>query len=173
MNVTFLILIGVCLGGLIIRTSYELCKKMGYIGTKNIFIFAVVFAAMCAMLISWPFISHADPVKINLPDIIKWIGLIAAIAGISLTFGGLLQLKKLENTDHLVTTGLFTKIRHPMYTGFILWIFGWIINSGAAVTLLAGIFGIINILYWRNLEERNLESVYGDNYRKYREKTWF
>ncbi len=37
----------------------------------------------------------------------------------------MIQLKGLENINHLVTTGLFSKIRHPMYDGFILWILGW------------------------------------------------
>jgi protein-S-isoprenylcysteine O-methyltransferase Ste14 len=78
-----------------------------------------------------------------------------------------------ENVDHLVTTGLFAKIRHPMYAGFILWIVGWATTYGAFVSLAAGVLCIGNILYWRHLEEGALEACYGARYRDYRAGTWF
>ncbi len=39
--------------------------------------------------------------------------------------------------------------------------------------LAVGLAGIVNILFWRHLEERHLESCYGDVYRAYRATTWF
>jgi len=82
-------------------------------------------------------------------------------------------LKGLENIDHLMTTGLYAKLRHPMYTGFILWIAGWIIRCGAAVGGIIGLLASVDILYWRGLEECRLISVYGDAYLKYRQASWF
>lgn len=107
MNNTYLLFVSICLSGLIIRTSYEVCKKAGYISTKNIFIFAVVFVGMCSMLLSWPFISYTDPFKFELPDFVNIPGIGLSIAGLILAAGGLLQLKKLENTEYLVTNGFF------------------------------------------------------------------
>jgi methanethiol S-methyltransferase len=78
-----------------------------------------------------------------------------------------------ENIDHLVTNGLFSKLRHPMYTGFMLWILGWAIFWGAMLSLLIGILCIANILFWRSLEEKKLVSVYGEAYKEYRLGTWF
>ena len=85
----------------------------------------------------------------------------------------MIQLKGLENINHLVTTGLFSKIRHPMYDGFILWILGWAIYHGAVISLLVGFVGIGNILYRRRQEERELESNYVEVYLDYRKRTWF
>jgi methanethiol S-methyltransferase len=90
-----------------------------------------------------------------------------------LSIGTLIQLKGVENISHLVTTGLFSRIRHPMYAGFILWILGWVIFHGALLSLFFGIVGIGNILYWRRQEERELESRYREAYREYRSGTWF
>ncbi len=87
--------------------------------------------------------------------------------------GALAQLRGVENVDHLVTTGLFSRLRHPMYTGFILWILGWATFHGAAPSLLPGLLGIANVLYWRHLEELKLESTYGDAHRTYLRSTWF
>jgi protein-S-isoprenylcysteine O-methyltransferase Ste14 len=87
--------------------------------------------------------------------------------------GAVIQLRGLEDIDHLVKTGLFSKIRHPMYTGFILWIVGWGVYHNAVISLAAGMVGIGIILYWQGLEEAALESQFGEDYRAYRKETWF
>jgi protein-S-isoprenylcysteine O-methyltransferase Ste14 len=113
------------------------------------------------------------PLTPALPDLVRWIGLGALIAGLGLALGALAQLRGVENIDHLVTGGLFSKLRHPMYAGFILWILGWAIFQGAAVSLVVGLVGIGNILYWRRLEEADMGSRYGQTYRRYCQGTWF
>lgn len=40
-------------------------------------------------------------------------------------------------------------------------------------SLIVGLVAIINILYWRKLEEDELESSYGETYLEYRKRTWF
>jgi len=90
-----------------------------------------------------------------------------------LAVGGLVQLRGVEHIDHLVTTGLFSRIRHPMYAGFVLWIVGWATSYGALGSLTVGALCIGNILYWRHLEENALEAQYGERYRAYRLGTWF
>jgi protein-S-isoprenylcysteine O-methyltransferase Ste14 len=60
-----------------------------------------------------------------------------------------------------------------MYAGFVLWIVGWVVRYGAVASLAVGLVGIGNILYWRHIEEGALESLYGDDYRVYRQGTWF
>jgi len=173
MRTTYLVFLGLCLVGLATRTGYELLKKAGRVNPRNKVVFAVVFVSMCLMLTSWPAMCPFDPLRINLPAVVRWIGLGGLIAGLGMALGGWIQLRALENIDHLVTSGLFAKIRHPMYAGFILWILGWVVFHGAAVSLVAGLVGIGNILYWRRLEEEKLASDFGEDYRRYRAGTWF
>jgi protein-S-isoprenylcysteine O-methyltransferase Ste14 len=135
--------------------------------------FAIVFTAMCSLWVCWFAMCPLDPIVVALPDAVRWIGFGMFIIGWLLALGALAQLKGLENIDHLITTGVFRMIRHPMYTGFLLWIIGWGVYHGALMSLLIGIFGIGNILYWRRLEERKLESAYGERYSLYRSQTWF
>jgi protein-S-isoprenylcysteine O-methyltransferase Ste14 len=155
------------------RTIYEILKKSGKINPKNVILFALIFAAMCILWVSWFSMCPLDPWRLNLPMTIHWLGLGIFILGLLLAFGALIQLKGVENIDHLVTTGLFARLRHPMYLGFIFWIIGWAIFHGAAVSFVAGLVCIGNILYWRNFEETQLEKSYGDRYRAYRRQTWF
>jgi len=173
MNTDYYLFLSLYLGSLIIRTGYELLKKAGRVNPKSKIIFAIVFVVMCLMWASWFSLCPLDPFRFTLPNPVRWLGLGMWVIGLGLALGGFVQLRGLENIDHLVTTGLFSKFRHPMYTGFILWILGWAIYHGAVVSLVAGCVGIGNILYWRRLEEENLESWYGKDYLEYRQGTWF
>ena len=173
MLTVYLILVGVCLVALVIRTVYELFKKAGKVDPHNKVVFAVVVVAMIVMLLSWPLLSPLDPLHLSLPAFVQGLGLAALVAGLYLAVGGLLSLRGVENIDHLVTGGLYAKLRHPMYTGFVLWIVGWVLFHGAAASLATGIICIANILYWGRLEDAKLVSQFGDAYRQYRMRTWF
>ena len=158
---------------LAIRTGYEMLKKAGKVRPENTILFIFIFLVMCLLWISWFYMCPQDPLHVALPVPVRWIGLAVFAAGLGMAFGALIQLKGVENIDHLVTTGLFARLRHPMYTGFIFWIFGWAIYHGAAASLIAGFAGLGNINYWRHLEEDHLERAYGDEYLTYRRQTWF
>jgi protein-S-isoprenylcysteine O-methyltransferase Ste14 len=74
---------------------------------------------------------------------------------------------------HLVTTGLYSRIRHPVY------FFGTIAGLASVVALqvwwvlvLALLLESITVVRAVR-EERILESVFGEEYRQYRERTWF
>jgi protein-S-isoprenylcysteine O-methyltransferase Ste14 len=158
---------------LIIRAGYEMLKKAGRLNPKNSVIFAMIFAVMCLLWVSWFSMCPVDPVHASLPGIVRWLGFVTFIAGMVLAVGAMVQLRGVENIDHLVSTGLYSKIRHPMYAGFILWILGWATFHGAVVSLVIGCVSIANILYWRGLEEAHLQASYGEKYVEYRRGTWF
>jgi protein-S-isoprenylcysteine O-methyltransferase Ste14 len=162
-----------CLIGLAIRTRYELMKRAGTVDTTNPLIFAVVFAGMAVMLLSWPFLATLDPLKLPTPYAVRWAGLAVSVAGIALAVGGLLQLRGLENVEHLVTNGLYSRLRHPMYAGFVAWILGWVVYGGAVASFSVAILCIANIHFWTRLEERRLEVQFGDEYVEYEQATWF
>jgi protein-S-isoprenylcysteine O-methyltransferase Ste14 len=173
MKTGYLVFLGLYFLGLMIRAIYEQLKKAGRVNPKNMAILAIVFFAMCLMWASWFNMCSLDPLQFSLPRIVRWFGFGAFLVGLGFSIGAVIQLRGLENINHLVTKGLFSKIRHPMYVGFILWIFGWAIYHGAAISLFVGFVAIVNILYWRTLEERELESNYGEVYLEYRKRTWF
>ncbi len=173
MNTAYLIFLGLFVLGLVIRTSYERLKKAGRVDNSSRIVFALIFASMFLMWAGWFNMCPLDPLRLTLPGPLPWIGLGVQVLGWGLAIVSVIQLRGLENIDHLVKTGLFSKIRHPMYTGFILWIIGSVMYHGAIVSLAAGLVGIGNILYWQGLEEKALESQFGDDYRAYRTGTWF
>ncbi len=128
---------------------------------------------MCVMWLSWFAVGALAPTHLAVPAVVSWVGLGAIVLGTGLSVSGMWQLGGLENIDHLVKTGLFSRIRHPMYAGFVLWILGWCAFMGAVGSLLLAPFGIASVLWWRQLEESDLEAQYGSEYMEYRAVTWF
>jgi protein-S-isoprenylcysteine O-methyltransferase Ste14 len=158
---------------LTLRSTYEVLKEMRKIDPENRIIFGIIFSVMMMLWASWFALCSMDPFRVDIPETMRWCGLGLLVAGMIVAFGALFQLRGLENIDHLVKTGLFARLRHPMYTGFMLWIVGWSIYHGAFVSLCVGLIGIANIVYWRHLEDSRLLAQYGDVYRQYQLKTWF
>jgi protein-S-isoprenylcysteine O-methyltransferase Ste14 len=173
MSTDFLLLLVLYVACLMTRSTYEVFKKAGRVDLKNKMLFYVIFSVMCSMWVSWFLLCPLDPYAVNLPPVVHWTGLGIFVVGWGLALGALAQLRGLEDIDHLVTGGLFLRLRHPMYTGFIFWIVGWAVYHGAALSLCVGILGIANILYWRHLEDAALEVQWGEPYREYQKGTWF
>jgi len=73
----------------------------------------------------------------------------------------------------LVTRGLYSKIRNPIYV-FGSWvIIGGILFSGHPIWLLIFLI-LIPLQIWRaGKESAVLEAAFGDQYRKYKSGTWF
>lgn len=173
MNIDDTILATVFVACLAIRAAYEFLKETRKINPESKPVFAVILTVMLTLWLSWFALCPQDPFQIELPALIRWFGLAVFIVGLVLAFGALIQLRGVENIDHLVTTGFFKKFRHPMYVGFILWILGWGLFHGAIVSLAVGGIGIISVLWWRHLEEARLRIPFGVAYEQYRVTTWF
>jgi protein-S-isoprenylcysteine O-methyltransferase Ste14 len=160
----------VCLA---LRCGYELLKEANRIDPENKPTFAVILTVMCLLWVSWFRLCPLDPFPVDLPDSVRWFGIGIFGAGMVLAVGALIQLRGVENIKHLVTTGLFRKIRHPMYAGFVFWILGWSIYHGAPVSLGIGLIGVGSVLWWRRLEEARLKMQFGSAYEQYRLASWF
>jgi protein-S-isoprenylcysteine O-methyltransferase Ste14 len=75
-----------------------------------------------------------------------------------------------EGKGTLVTNGIYTYIRHPQYTGFLLITLGLLVHW-ATIPLLV-MWPILVLQYYRlaKREERKLEKEFGDKYKEYRKK---
>jgi protein-S-isoprenylcysteine O-methyltransferase Ste14 len=74
---------------------------------------------------------------------------------------------------HLVTHGLYSKIRNPIYVFGSCVLAGVILVVGRPVWLLI-FLAIVPLQIWRARKESAvLEAAFGDEYRKYRAGTWF
>jgi len=104
-------------------------------------------------------------------------GLILFIASLILWLTARLQLGNsfsvTPQARALVTHGLYSKIRNPIYVFGALTITGFVLAIGRPIYLLALL--IIVPLQIRRIraESKVLEEKFGDAYRAYRRQTWF
>jgi protein-S-isoprenylcysteine O-methyltransferase Ste14 len=73
----------------------------------------------------------------------------------------------------LVTTGLYSKIRNPIYIFGMVLITGMILILGRPEGWFVLVAGIVGQTIRARREARVLETAFGDEYREYRRKTWF
>jgi protein-S-isoprenylcysteine O-methyltransferase Ste14 len=169
---TFIILVFVCVLTHIIRSAYELLKHKKLLQPTG-FSFIIIFLNMALLWVSWFALCTLDEFKIILPGIIRYIGLLIVLNGLIIFLTALFTIKTLENYEgDLITKGVYSKIRHPMYLGFILWSIGAPVWFGAYFSFILSFFFIGNILFWRHLEEIDLVKRF-PGYNSYKSKTLF
>ena len=131
-----------------------------------------MFITMIALWLSWFQMCEKDPVKLLLPDLLRYTGPIIFLTGILIFIILLTQLRGLENIDNLVTSRIYSVLRHPMYVGMIFWLIGYPIFLQSGLTLGSSTLWILNILYWRRIEEKELLEKY-EKYKEYKMRTIF
>jgi len=169
---TFLVLVVLCIITHIIRTAYEILKHKKML-EPNKMTFVIIFTNMVVLWISWFVLCSVDIYKMNLPDVVRYFGLLLCITGVVVFITALFTIKTLETyVGDLITKGIYSKIRHPMYLGFILWSIGFPIYMGSIFSFILSFLFIANILLWRHLEEIELEKRFLD-YQTYKKRTLF
>jgi protein-S-isoprenylcysteine O-methyltransferase Ste14 len=81
------------------------------------------------------------------------------------------ELRPQEHAQELVTTGLHSRMRHPIYVAHLTNFLGWTIGSGLLVSyvlLAISILFAFPLMIW--LEERELEARFGFEFREYKRR---
>jgi len=131
--------------------------------TLAIVILAVIF-----------FVTHA----MNLPwTALRIAGLAIALPAFILFSTARMQLGRSFSVEakatELVTTGIYSRIRNPIYFFGALMILGVIVWTGRPILLLIYVILIPAQIVRARKEAQILEAKFGDAYVEYRKKTWF
>jgi protein-S-isoprenylcysteine O-methyltransferase Ste14 len=74
---------------------------------------------------------------------------------------------------HLVTRGLYSRLRHPIYVfGTLAFLFVVLALQGWAALIIWAVVILIQVVRVRR-EERVLADTFGEEYTAYRRRTWF
>ena len=106
-----------------------------------------------------------------------WLGLAIATPAIVLLFAARYQLGRsfsvTPQARQLVSHGIYSKIRNPMYVFSALLIFGFLLAFQRPILFFLLAILISLQIFRARQESRVLEGKFGEEYRKYKQSTWF
>ena len=83
---------------------------------------------------------------------------------------GLAELEPDRHRQQLVTTGIRSRVRHPIYLGHLCEILAWCVGTGLIALYVLAVFAVITGAVMIRLEDRELEGRFGEAYREYRKR---
>ncbi len=83
---------------------------------------------------------------------------------------GLPEIRHDRSQQRLVTTGIRARVRHPVYLGHLCEMLAWSVGTGLAVCWALTAFAIMTGAVMIHLEDVELETRFGDEYRQYRSR---
>jgi len=172
MHIWFFIAMGIWIVTSLVRTLYEGLKFQKPELKENNKVFRVLMFAMFFMWASWVFMSFSDPVKFTSAAWSIYLGLALFVAGLVLFVLSETTKGGVTDKGFIVTKGIYSKIRHPMYLGQMLMAIGVPFFAQGLVTLCLSMIWIAQILYWKVQEERELLAKHPE-YEEYKKRTWF
>ena len=106
------------------------------------------------------------------------VGNVLSVAGLILMAAAFVPLRKVIQVSpepraegHLVTSGIYARLRHPIYTGIVLLIIGLFLREPGLFVAVSGFMVIAFLLIKSRFEERLLAERYAE-YAQYRTRTW-
>ena len=110
-------------------------------------------------LIGWKINPHFDPLHL--------LSNILIFGGFILLSSAWKVLYEAQHAGTLATTGPYARVRHPQYDGFILIMFGFLLQWPTLITLI--MFPILVFMYVRlaRREEAEVMAEFGDKYKRY------
>jgi protein-S-isoprenylcysteine O-methyltransferase Ste14 len=95
-------------------------------------------------------------------------GYIIVFAGAFLVVDGWRKIHVARREGTLVTSGIYSKIRHPQYTGLFVILFGeGIVHWPTVVSVVAFPIIVVSYTLLARKEERDMLREFGDEYREY------
>jgi protein-S-isoprenylcysteine O-methyltransferase Ste14 len=141
--------------------------------------FAAFTIALMTEMFGWPLViflvSPLFNIPVLAPKFFQAVGHWPSTVGTAMSLVGIVLVaaawKRIHRSEGLVTTGLYGSIRHPQYTGIILFTLGWIIHWPTVVTLilwpiLAGAY-----VWLARSEEKDAVEEFGQAYIDYASRT--
>jgi protein-S-isoprenylcysteine O-methyltransferase Ste14 len=140
-----------------------------YHGIARFFAFESVFILVMLNYKVWN-INPFSPAQL-----ISWILLCLSIY---VVVTGFLLLKRrgkpdnnFENTSILVKSGIYGYIRHPLYLSIFLLGTAIVLKNPASIQIILGIINLVAVYITARIEEKEMISKFGDDYRIYMKET--
>jgi len=83
--------------------------------------------------------------------------------------GGVPEILPSHGEQQLVTSGIRSRVRHPVYVGHLCAMLAWSVGTGLILCYALTAFAVVTGTIMIRLEDAELERRFGEKYRAYRE----
>ncbi|MFX0045429.1 MAG: methyltransferase [Candidatus Hermodarchaeota archaeon] len=102
-------------------------------------------------------------IALAMPPLLAWIH-----RELDRQYSAVLEIKK---DHHLITTGPYEKVRHPMYTVLTLFSAGISLVTANALIIMFAVLLAIGFHFWVRIEEEKMVETFGEEYVEYMKQT--
>lgn len=148
-------------------------------GLASIIFRTVLFFALMAFLGMYLFgMVWIDLFRFHLPDWLRWIGF--GLGLVTVVFWTWTQVTldtlwsaqlQLRQEHHLITTGPYARMRHPLYTGLIGWAFSLALLTANWIFVAVCLISAAGLIWRIPREEKMMIEAFGDEYKAYMQRT--
>jgi protein-S-isoprenylcysteine O-methyltransferase Ste14 len=80
-------------------------------------------------------------------------------------------IRNTAEIDKIISTGIYRRVRHPMYSGDIILAWGFFLAFPYLSVLIGVLWLTVILLFWARLEEKAMTKKFGQTYLKYKSET--
>ncbi|MCZ2126422.1 MAG: isoprenylcysteine carboxylmethyltransferase family protein [Anaerolineales bacterium] len=176
----------ICIGALIVCALFVHGKhgmskerQKTRIETKRLLVPLLLFLTFDVLLLLYFFTSRLDGFRISFPNWIRWLGVVLLFGGDAILFLAHSALGRnwslapeIKENHTLVVSGIYKKIRHPMYSAYLLLGLGFLLSSANWLIGFLFLIPIATICLRRiGVEDQMMLEKFGDEYREYAKRT--
>lgn len=134
---------------------------------------AVMWAGIGALTGPWRMVAMYSTAWSWIPSALLFAAGIATYSKAGAHFswaqlGGLPEVRAHGHDQRLVTTGIRSKVRHPVYLGHLCEMLAWSVGTGLVVCWLLTVFAIVTGTVMIRMEDAELEKRFGSEFVAYR-----
>lgn len=122
--------------------------------------------------------SWLGVLSVPLPDLMRWIGVALGVAGLAVYAWSRATLGRewssqleMREQHHLVTTGPYAWIRHPIYSALLSFLASIALVSANWLFIALLVFSIVDLTLRIPREEEMMVARFGDEYAAYMQRT--
>jgi protein-S-isoprenylcysteine O-methyltransferase Ste14 len=176
--VIYAIFFGVRIGYLVNSARREPENRYKVNGKANRFLIIAILGYIASIIIYMVFPQRISYFQLAMTSWLRWLGVMGATCSILLvewthrTLGKQYSAELAIQKEHiLVTTGPYSRIRHPMYTALNMFSFFMALTTSNLIILLLAVLVMLPFPWIVRAEEEMLLKTFGEEYQKYMIKT--